>query len=89
MKSNQIVKFILLLRVFISIPLLIKVAWGASVLGSVYKFINYRAKVKGQNLFYEISTDRFYLEWQENSTLSTLQGNLLRTTALARMIRRI
>jgi hypothetical protein len=89
MKSNQIGKFILLLRVFISIPLLIKVAWGASVLGSVYKFINYRAKVKGKNLFYEISTDRFYLEWQENSTLSTLHGNLLRTTALARMIRRI
>jgi hypothetical protein len=36
MKSNQIVKFIHLLRVFISIQLLIKVLWGASVLGSVY-----------------------------------------------------
>ncbi len=36
MKSNQIVKFIQLLGVFISIQLLIKVAWGASVLGNIY-----------------------------------------------------
>ncbi len=36
MKSNQIVNFIDLLGVFISIQLLIKVAWGASVWGSNY-----------------------------------------------------
>jgi hypothetical protein len=36
MKSNQIVKFIHLFQVFISIQLLIKVTWGASVWGSVY-----------------------------------------------------
>jgi hypothetical protein len=51
MKSNQIVKFIHLLRVLISIQLLIKVAWGASV------YINLLikgAKVKERNYFTKI-----------------------------------
>ncbi len=44
MKSNQKVKFIYLLQVFISIQLIIKVAWGASVW----------AKPQGQNYFTKV-----------------------------------
>jgi hypothetical protein len=49
MKSNQIVKFIHLLRVFISIQLLIKVARGAYI-----DLLIRGAKVKGQNYFAKI-----------------------------------
>jgi hypothetical protein len=59
MKSNQIVKFIHLLRVFISIQLLINVAWGASVLGSVYYLLITGAKVKGQNYFMKKSCEKY------------------------------
>ncbi len=51
MKSNQIIKLMHLLRVFISIQLLIKVAWGVSVWGSVYQK---GAKLKGKNYFTKI-----------------------------------
>ncbi len=64
MKSNQIVKFIHLLQVFISIQLLIKVSWGASILGSVYLFINQQGESKRAKLFYEnIVYCIFFFTW--------------------------
>jgi hypothetical protein len=51
MKSNQIVKFILLLQVFISIQLLIKVAWGASVWVAFISLSIKGAKLKGRDYF--------------------------------------
>ncbi len=59
MKSNQIVKFIHLLQEFKSIQLLIKAAWGPSVLGSVYNLSIRGAKVKGQNYFTKICVFQF------------------------------
>jgi hypothetical protein len=46
MKSNQIVKFIHHLQVFISIQLLIKVAWGVFI-----SLLIKGAKLKGRNYF--------------------------------------
>jgi hypothetical protein len=62
MKSNQIVKFIHLLQVFISIQLLIKVAWGVSIFLVAYINLLIRGrKAKGRNYFTKVKLNGAFL----------------------------
>jgi hypothetical protein len=55
MKSNQILKSIHLLRVFISIQLLIKVEWGVSVWVAFISLLIKGVKLKGLNYFIKLT----------------------------------